>query len=355
MNPQKLLVPHGSSHRVLCSVLLLLGFAGPGLKAQDDEALKKRFMDEAPRSWDAFNAHVFELQGRNRVVFKKQGKETTVMTGEFKEKPGCRLLESEDADLENQTTDYQLYGSNPNYIFSLRRKSADSPWVLTDMTKKQPGVEFQLPQNEYQYEIGRGVQSVLTEAGYSQLGDLVRLPNFHVLHAALINQEGSELAQIEFANRHPVGQGRFEPVQSGTVLLDPQRSWCVRGYVIHAEFGNAQEVCRSDVITVRDSSAPHLPLPVHIAKTRTTKATEGTYAGQTITGSSDLQYDLEEPHPLPDSDFRLAAFGLPEPSEPARPLRQRWYMWAITAGLILLVAAMAYSRFLRRKTPKSES
>ena len=350
MSPQTFLVPHASSHGVLCSVFLLLGFASPGLKAQDEEALKKRFMDDAPRSWAAFNAHVFHLQGRLRLVIKKQGKEIAKKTWEFKEKPGCRLAESEDTDLESQTTDFRLYASNPNYIFSLRRKSADSPWALTDMTKKQPGVEFQLPQNEYQYEIGSGVQSVLTVAARSQLADLIRQPSFHVIHAALVRQEGPELVQIEFDNRHPVSQGPFEPVQSGTVLLDPERSWCVRGYEIHTEFSNSLSICRSDVIAIRDSSVAHLPLPVHIAHTTTSEVTEPGYAGQTIASSSDLQYDLEEPHPLPDSDFRLAAFGLPEPELPAT--RPWWSLWAIGTALLCIAAAGVWWWFLRRKAAK---
>jgi hypothetical protein len=350
MNPQKLLVSHASSHRVLCSVLLLLGVAGPGLKAQDEEALKKRFMDEAPRSWDAFNSHVFELQGGHRVVHKKQGKETSRKTWKVKEKPGCRLAESEETDLENQTTDYRLYASNPDYIFSLRRKSADSPWVLTDVTRKQPGVEFRLPQNEYQYEIGSSVQSVLTVAGLSQLADLVRQPSFHVTHAALVRQEGTELVQIEFDNRHPVSRGPFEPVQSGIVLLDPERSWCVRGYEIHAEYSNSASVCRSDVIEMRDSSVPHFPLPTHIANTITSQATEPGYVGQTIISSMDARYDLEEPHPSPDSDFRLPAFGLPEPREASRAW---WSLWAVGASLACIAAAGLWWWFRRRRVPKS--
>ena len=243
-----------------------------------------------------------------------------------------------------------MYALNPSYIFSLRRKSADSPWVLTDMTKKQPGVEFRLPQNRYQDEIGWGVQCVLTTAGWSQLADLVRLPSFHVTRTALVRQDAAELVQIEFDNRHPVGQGRFEPAQSGTLLLDPERSWCVRGYEIHGEFVNSLSVCRSDVITVRDSSVPHLPLPVHIAYSSTSKATAGSSAGQTITSSLDAQYDLDEPHPLPDSDFTLAAFGLPEPEGPAT--RPWWSLWAVGASLACIAAAVVWWWFLRRKVPK---
>jgi hypothetical protein len=334
----------------LCgSFALFLGVLENSGFAQDMDALKQRFLQEAPRGWDVLNTHAFEIQGHVRMVMKVAGKEDFRGSWVIKAKPSNQLSQAEATDANGQMT-YSVYAENAYYAFALKRKSADFPWVLTDIRKKQPGVDLKLPDDYRNEGIGQGIQTALTTPAWSKLADLVRQPSFQVRRAAIVNQDGLELVQIDFDNAHPLKQGQFEPVQSGTVLLDPERSWCLRGYEIHARFENALDVCRSDIIEIRDSSSPHIPLPVHIADTTISQATEAGYVGQRVTKSSDLRYDLLEPHPLPDNDFRLAAFGLPEPE--GSVTQPWWSLWAIGASLLCIAAAGIWWWFLRRKAPK---
>jgi hypothetical protein len=339
--------------RLVCSLVLLLVAAADGL-AQDEEALKQRFLDEAPRSWDALIGHAFQLRGQIRTTWKR-GNLSGRLISEIKEKPGNRLWQLESADSDAQGSEYTVYASNSDYIFKLKRKSMKSmnlPWVMVDFQRKEPGREFQLPA-EYREEGGlsEGLQSSgLTAVSWSKLPDLVRQPSFRVARAAVENRDGLEFVRIDFENPHPFDQKPFEPVQSGTLLLDPERSWCVRGYEVHAQYANDSPVCHSDVIEVRDSSVPHLPLPARFASTTTHHQFGKGTTEEVFTETVDAQYNVEEPLTLPDSDFRLPAFGLPEPEGPAT--RPWWSLWAVGASLACIAAAGVWWWLLRRKAPK---
>jgi hypothetical protein len=334
-------------------LILLLAFAG-SLNAQEQDSLKKRFLVEAPRSWEALNAHVFQLQGR-LTLESKWAKLSEKDSWEIKDKPGNRLSEREIINLDKQTKDYTVTCSNPDYIFTLKRKSPDVPWVLTDVQKKAPGKEFRLP-DTYRDEgsLGYGVQDALISVCGMQLANLVREPSFRVLNAKLVRQDELELVQIDFENPHATNGATlngvaFDPIQSGMLLLDPQQSWCLRGYEVHSKFSNSENVSRSKVIEIRNSSVPHLPLPVHVADTTTHQQSGVGTTDPPFTSSTDLKYDLDEPHPLVDADFRLPAFGLPEIVEVKRPW---WSMWVVGGSLAIFAVAALGVWFYRRKASK---
>ena len=99
------------------------------------------------------NSHVFQLQGRVTSVIKS-GTTNTTVRWPFKEKPGNRLSQVEITE-EGKGLDYAVYGSNPDYVFILKRKSPDSPWVLRDFKKKPTDQDFRLPE-EYRMRGGLG-------------------------------------------------------------------------------------------------------------------------------------------------------------------------------------------------------
>ncbi|HBI42105.1 MAG TPA: hypothetical protein DDY78_04495 [Planctomycetales bacterium] len=337
-----------------CSfVLLFVVMGGADLQAQDANALARRFLDEAPPCWELLKDQQFQLRGKIRAAWT-WGKTSGHAETDIKEKSGNQLRSPQPLP-DGQENDNTAYVVNADYIFSLKRKAQNALWVLSDFQKK--GKDFRLP-TRFQEEggIGYGVQTVLLNCG-AFLPDLVRQPSFRVVRAAVENREGAEFIRVDYDNTHPVNQKPIQSVQSGTMLLDPARCWCVREFEVHTGALNDESVTRSDVIEIRDSSVAHFPLPVHIASTTKHRqfSPDGKAKEEVFTSTGDMRYDLEEPYPLADAEFRLPAFGLPEPAEPPQPLWQRWYVWAITAGLACLAAAAVCSQFLRRKKPKSDS
>ena len=118
MLARKLLDFQGAPYRLACSFALLLGVTYGSLNAQDDEALKKRFLDEAPRAWEALNAHVFQLQGRIKVDMK-WGTTSSSVNQEIKGIADNQLSEIDITRPSSQTNTYSVHASNPDYIFTL--------------------------------------------------------------------------------------------------------------------------------------------------------------------------------------------------------------------------------------------
>ncbi|HZT82686.1 MAG TPA: hypothetical protein VFA26_20825, partial [Gemmataceae bacterium] len=55
------------------------------------------------------------------------------------------------------------------------------------------------------------------------------------------------------------------------------------------------------------------------------------------------EFDLTERNDVPDSEFTLSAFGLPEPAElQGKPSRVRWYLWAGVAGICCLALGAGF-------------
>jgi hypothetical protein len=255
-------------------------------------------------------------------------------------------------DSEGHIKERSVYTYNPDYIFSLHQNTAESPWVITDIRRKRPESKFQLPEN-YKLQIGSGIQTALTTVGGWDLADIVRQPNFRVQHATPVNRDGLQLVQIDFECPHTLAQKPFLPIQAGTILLDPQQSWCVREYEVQTKHSNASGVTRSQIIQIRESNQPHFPLPVRIAWTTTSRATEPGFVGQTVISSCNVDYDLDESHPPTDEEFRLSAFGLPEPGGKER--RTRWHLWAAAAAGTCLIGTLLFRWLARRAKSQAAS
>jgi hypothetical protein len=322
--------------------------AGGSSRAQDSTSLVQQFLTEAPRDWDRFNSHTFQLQGRIRMVVKSKAVETIQGYWEIKDKPDHRLSVVHIKDLKNRTEEQSVYAYNPDYRFSLRRRSSDAPWILADWMVRQPGTNHKLL-NAYNDEIGSGIQRSLLSVYAMRVDDLIRQPNFRAIRGETVSRDGQEWIQIDFTNQHILNdKGSFDPIQSGTLVFDPKQSWCLRGYEIRTKHSNSESVIRSDVIEVRESSVPRFPLPVRIAYTKTSLATEPGYVGQTVITSLDTQYEIQEPYSPADEEFRLSAFGLPEPQGVTwdRPTPRSVYLLAAAGGFALLAVVL---RWLARR------
>jgi hypothetical protein len=239
-----------------------------------------------------------------------------------------------------ETQPEQLYAYNPTYGFSLTRKSNEHPWVVQSIDRRHEGETN--PEVEKMVEVSGHLHS-LTYACMEDLQNLLKQPTFRVLTATSINKEGAELIQIDFENPHPLSEPDkpFSPTQSGTLVLDPNRYWCVLSYNLKGKYANAEATLKGE--TEFREPSPGYPIPKRCVETNDQMRTDGEHL--VLVTASD--YDLHEPnHAARDEDFTLSAFGLPEPFD-VQP-RPRWYLWAGASGVICLVLGSIFFWLKRR-------
>jgi hypothetical protein len=92
-------------------------------------------------------------------------------------------------------------------------------------------------------------------------------------------------------------------------------------------------------------------LPVAKRAVRKIKGRSDT--GDTFDNEWRFDYDLRVPRRLPAADeFRLSAFGLPEPMGMPGPRRSHWYIWLALAGvgaILLALVCKKRARLLRER------
>jgi hypothetical protein len=193
----------------------------------------------------------------------------------------------------------------------------------------------------------------MTELGNERLTEVIRKPYFQILRASPIQYEGENLVEIAFDYRHTFEKGKpeYNMVQTGSMILDPQRFWCIRRLDLKLKslVGVARETSEIELV------GPTMPFP--LPKRAVTKAnwslTAGKQAGKARTTSYQWEFDLKKPSNLPsDEEFTLSAFGLPEPPglEWKRPTP--WYLWVGLAGIVCLALGVGV-RWLRQRAAAS--
>lgn len=150
--------------------------------------------------------------------------------------------------------------------------------------------------------------------------------------------------EIDFDYAHEV-EKPDNPNMKGTLLLDPQRFWCVRSYNIEV----SQKTIDFKVLELGQTEGS-LPVPK-----RAVRKTEWGSPKDGIKNEAESQYEytLSEPRRLPgDEEFTLSAFGLPDPVGFEAEKPTRWYLWLMLAAIVCLVLGVT-ARSLRRRARAS--
>ena len=135
---------------------------------------------------------------------------------------------------------------------------------------------------------------------------------------------------------------------SGWIIVSPESGWVIREYGKVINDGSGPGITRIGRIEYAQSAENHLD-PVRL--------TEGTYLGRvdrnpnTLPASQfDLTFDLVDYHALPEADFRLPAFGLPEvtTSKVNSPLKS-YEMFALSLVGFAVAAGLKYVSFIIKR------
>jgi hypothetical protein len=293
---------------------------------------RERFETEAPGKWASYETLASRLQGKvsiTKIDRAAGGRVLDRKEWELKQRPPCALYVSQNHE---PARDGKAVVANSSYAFILGRISPNSPWVLTNLqTDIKDGVTVDTPAPNDR--VLRAVCHHLTIFNRF-IPDLVKQQEFHLGNIAVESHGGEGLVKVEFDYRPKDTQNN--PIRSGWMLLDPEHYWTLREYKVRAEWPDANGTIAANVAcTIDDTGFPILKRynRHHIA---TSSKVDHEYL---------YDYDLAAEKRVPEHEFTLSAFGLPEP-EGVRRLHA--FLWVTGAGALCLALSIVLRRVVGR-------
>jgi hypothetical protein len=216
-----------------------------------------------------------------------------------------------------------VWGENSQYKFRLYRRNETRPWVILDVTK------FDEPP-ENADKLKKEAVGLLFFEPYVGLPELYQSAGFELIDVSPEegdNSDGLVRVTFRYAPKDPTKDWQ----RSGVVVLDPSRDWVIRRTELEEkrQVGNIKVTGKyTGRIDYKENGDQH----VIKAETRKKIWNNGTVVNEiTMLGESELRPRKS----IPESEFTLSAFGLPEPHW-ARPKSKPWYLWFAIAGLVCL-------------------
>jgi hypothetical protein len=242
--------------------------------------------------------------------------------------------------------DLEVIAFNPRYAFALKRKTSSSPWIVTQLVDLRTN---SLPSSiQKAFEMIDNDIIELVRLAKDPLAELVRKPEFRVVRCRKVLQAGEEVIEVDFEYPHTIDE-RDSGVQGGTLILDPQRFWCLHSYEAWAQQNDgSQGILKYKVLELGETEEG-LPVPKRALAQNEFLLKDGARSKQEIR----VECNLDVPRTLPPDDmFTLSAFGLPEPAW-AQSKATPWYLWPSLGGGLCLVLGMVFYWLKRRAVAKA--
>lgn len=329
-------------------------------RAQDGLSWKDRFRLEAPGQWEQYR-----LVGGKRLQGSRQTTSIDLTAGgrefirdryEFKHNDTCASFLFQPLLGKDKTG--KLYVMNSQYGFQLRRISPDGPWALAGIDLNlDDGFDLDPYPPDFS-GMAVMVDRPLTFSGiHERLPDLVKDPDFKVNNVGSLSRGGAEWVRVDFTSRpkllqpHEINNKQiragWNPLRGGWVLLDPQRYWIIREYDVQVEWQDGSTSTWATSYAYKDGrdGFPILSRVVLREKGRDVK-------GSPVENEHSYEYDLVEQEDLPEKEFTLSAFGLPEPVGVTWSKPTPWYLWLGLAGGVCLVLGVGF-RWLKKRAARA--
>lgn len=326
---------------VFLSILLIdIGFGLTQAHGQaNDPDLVHWFLSEAPGKWEQYEKWCGSLQGKVAVSAQTDSNPPSTLTGTYKNAPNFQLELVEDHGPEGRSYAKVL---NPDYSFSVE-KTKDKNWTLVNFSLADGSSES----NPFVASpVDKSRPGDLVHVGTAgSLSELIQQPNFKVIRATWEKEGDASYVRIDFDNQHPVQEGKFFPIQSGTLQLDPAKCWSLNSANLVLAFQGGIQECRISMTSRQGKSG--FPLPEIMQEERST-ILEG---GQKGTSKYGARYDLDSRPDSARGEFLLTAFGLPEPANLLKPGSRNSWFYAVI--FILGLLALSFTFWNMGKTAKA--
>jgi hypothetical protein len=325
----------------LLSVLrIFLWLAAVGsAKGEEQSPLAKRLFTEAPQAWERQQEFSLTLEGSNRVDrrVRSDGKWTSSPLRSSWKQCNANMLEQGET-LESGSWNGSVTGENSEYRFTLVRSSEARPWVIKEVKKKA----------DNSLEIWNKRKTLLADLVLAPrtpiLPQVFQSRGFKCISVTPEPTNGEQLVRLTFTFS-PEGRNRLT---GGWLVLDPSHYWVIRRGEVDLDIGDQKKGAAKWTIEreYKDGSDHH---PIIARDVLKGKIWEN---GSLISEQEYLvDNDLHERASIPESEFRLSAYGLPEPLW-AQPKKTHWYFWLGLAGILCLMLGATVAWLKKRRVAR---
>ncbi len=305
--------------------------------AMADEALAKRFLEEAPRKWHEYKSLLrgFERQSEYLTeLISDKNEEITADRVVFGADGIRAVLESKPKKAKKQEI---INGTNPDYSFELRKtpmtSGAFSIHNVTPRALEGEGVALRIAARR---------AALIWQAHPLDFLKVISSSSFHVRDAKQIVQNGSSFVQIAF-EYHLSNPGPNEQLlakhYAGTILLAPDCFWAIVELKMQLDDDPLKEVGAIELENQITNSFRGLPVIMERrvrwyspTGTLLKRVTEKNKWNE-FTGSNE--------------SFTLSAYGFPEPSIPHSSKMRLWLFCLSVILLVVCVALLVYRHYRR--------
>lgn len=274
----------------------------------------------------------FQCDTQMRDIDRVNGKEIRYRT-EWRQRDDCGLILNQPADSASGPIELVVYGEK--YGFRCTKRDESSGWVLARLVHPLSETTAQT------YGSGANVRIALSPyyIGRRFLPDWIGLAGFTIDRVEAIDRNGRNHIRAEFRWDPRSEDG---PKASGYFIADPSRYWIISESKLIETWPQSTltSVARREFREI-DS----LPVSVHAAVDKTSTL-KGMEAGALIV--TDVAFERKQ---VPLEQFRLSAFGLPEPQGVKwdKPTKRYWWLIGGGAGLVAVSALLYFARHRTRQ------
>jgi len=320
--------------RLGCIVIVLTLSFGARDQTLAADALRARFLADAPRGWAALHKSTWDLQGQVR-----DRSEYIAGYPDYKNELWVHTFKASKDNILHRRTGVQAAGSesylrciNPDYVFQIERPTANAAWKMNYLGRDRAPMLGRI-------ETYAAVLFVSHSIEGQDLAWTIAQPGFQIKTLTDVSRDGESLVLLDFTATKSKKSNM--QIRGGRVLLDPAHHWAVREFDLDLLLdGPARATGKVEY----EGEVGGFPLLKHYVRDfKAEDAKEGLYHRRKL-----CDYELK-PSDAPGSEFRLSAYGLPEPTSPS-PARG-WPPWLWPVVLAIACLAIAITLRVRARQP----
>jgi hypothetical protein len=326
----------------IISICLSIGMVVASQSLSAQEALRDRFLTEGPKGWLTLSSTLQQLQGT--CISRYSVGNNEAITSETKFKINRELLVYEESrKVPGGEDSARVLGVNSKYRFGLQKESAGTSWLLADSGAPSDRLHIQHP---YARAASGGFIRFLDAPFticFMPISEMIKEDGFKLGEISEVTREGKVLVKVAFTYVPPkispeLVKGKpiridkhMTKLRGGWMLLNPDANWAIEETGMDLEGGKKGS---SVVDYVKSERGFFLPSRV-VDKSVYPSTWDVTFAGLSS-------------REIPESEFTLSAYGLPEPFGVVWPEPTRWWLWLSLAGAAVIALGISWRVFYHR-------